>query len=237
MDPVHRLKLAQLLLQLYNQQNDIAIQYQHQQVVRQRRQSRQRRWWCKPWLLRRPAFDQFEHLMVDLVVEDPTPFQNFVKCESAMFQEMVERLTPIISKQDTNYRKTLDPGLKVAITLHYMATGDRSKRLQYVFRVAYNTIYLLIAEVCAAIVETYHEEVILTPTTPENWMVIANNIRQRWQYHHCLGAIDGKHVSIRKPMNGGSYLYNYKNFHLIVLMALVDCDYKFTWVEVDANGT
>ncbi len=190
----------------------------------------------KPWLLRRPAFGQFEHLMVELVVEDPAGFQDFVRCEPAMFQEMVERLTPIISKQDTNYHNALDPGLKVAITLHYMATGDSSKSLQYGFRVAYNTICLLIAEVCAAIVGAFHEEVILTPTTPEVWVVIANHNSQRWQYHHCLGAIDGKHVAIRKPMNCGSYYYNYKNFLLIVLMALVDGDYKFTLVEVGANG-
>ncbi len=102
---------------------------------------------------------------------------------------------------------------------------------------AYNTVCLLIAKVCAAIVEAYHEEAILTPTTPEDWMIIVNNNSRRWQYHHCLGAIDGKHVAIRKPMNGGSYYYNYKNFHSIVLMALVDGDYKFTWVEVGADGT
>ncbi len=131
---------------------------------------------------------------------------------------MVERLTPIISKQDTNYHKALDLGLKVAITLQYMAIGDSSKSLQYGFRVAYNTICLLIAEVCAAIFESYHEEVIQTPTTPEDWMVITNHNSRRWQYHHCLGAIDGKHVVIRKPMNGGSYYYNYKNS--IILMGL-----------------
>ncbi len=44
-------------------------------------------------------------------------------------------------------------------------------------------------------------------------------------------------MAIRKPINGGSYYYNYKNFHSVVLMALVDGDYKFTWVEVGANGT
>ncbi len=137
-----------------------------------------------------------------------------------MFQEMVDRLTPLIYMLNTNYRKVLDPGLKVAIALSYMATGDSSKSLQYGFRVAYNTICLLIAEVTSA----YHEEVIITPTTPDDWMVIANTNSRKWQYHHCLGAIDGKHVAIRKPMNGGSSYYNYKNLHSIVLIALIDGD-------------
>ncbi len=96
MDPVCRLQLAQQFLQLDDQQNDV-VQHQHQQVIRQRRQRRQRSWWCKPWLLRRPAFGQFEKLMIELEVEDPARFQNFVRCEPAMLQEMVERLTPIIS--------------------------------------------------------------------------------------------------------------------------------------------
>ncbi len=173
--------------------------------------------------------------MVELRIEYPAGFQNFIRCEPAMFQEMVDRLTPLISKLDTNYHKALDPGLKVAITLRYMATGDSSKSLQYGFRVPYNTICLLIAEVSSAIVDAYQEEVIVTPTTPDDWMVIANNNSRRWQYHHCLGAIDGKHVAIREPKNAGSY-FNYKNFHSIILMALVDGDYKFTCVEVGANG-
>ncbi len=163
-------------------------------------------------------------------VEDPAGFHSFVRCEPAIFQEMVERLTLIISKQDNNYHKALDPGLKVVIT-----TEDSSKGLQYGFRVTYNTICLLIPEVCAAIVEMYHEEVIQTPTTPEDWMVIANHKSQTWQYHYFLGAIDGKHVAIRKPMNGGFYYYNYKNFHSIILMALVDGDVKFSWVEEGVN--
>ncbi len=120
------IQLAQLLLQLDDKQNDIVVQHQHQQVIRQRRPRWQRRWSCKSWLLRRTGFGQFEHLMLELAAENPAGFQSFVRCEPTMFQEMVERLTSIISKQDTNYRKALDPGLKVAITLHYMATGDCS---------------------------------------------------------------------------------------------------------------
>ncbi len=62
----------------------------------------------------------------------------------------------------------------MAIALRYMATGDSFKSLQYGFHVAYNTICLLIAEVTSAIMDSYHEEVIITPTTPDDWMVIAN---------------------------------------------------------------
>ncbi len=174
--------------------------------------------------------------MMDLKVEDQAAFQNFVRFKPAMFQELFDRLTLLITKSDTNCRKALDPGLKLAITLRYLATGDSSKSLHYGFGVAYNTICLLIPYVCQAIVDDYHEEVIKTSTTPHDWMLVANQMSRRWQYHDCLGPVDGKHVAIWKPMKAGSYYFNYKNFHSIVLMTLVNGDYKFTWVNVGSNG-
>ncbi len=233
--PHHRLWLALQLLQLDGNQNN-EVQQQQQVLRRQRRGARHRRWWCQPWLLIRPAFGQFEQLMVELKVEDPVAFQNFVKLEPAMFQELVDRLTPLITKTDTNCHKALDPGLKLNITLRYLATSDSSKSLQYGFQVVYNTICLLIPYVCQVIVDEYHEEVIKTPTTPQDWMVVVNQISRRWQYHHCLGAIDGKHVAIWKPMKAVSYYFNYKNFHSIVLIALVNGDYRFIWVDVGSYG-
>ncbi len=100
------------------------VQQQQQVLRRQRRAARNRKRWCRPWLLRRPAFGQFEQLMVELKVEDPMAFQNFVRFKPAMVQELVDRLTPLITKTDTNCCKALDPGLKLDITLRYLATGD-----------------------------------------------------------------------------------------------------------------
>jgi hypothetical protein len=67
-------------------------------------------------------------------------------------------------------------------------------------------------------------------------MAIAEKFAQRWDFPRCIGALDGKHVVLRAPVKSGSFFYNYKGIHSIVLLALVDADYKFIMVDVGCNG-
>ena len=53
---------------------------------------------------------------------------------------------------------------------------------------------------------------------------------------HCLGAIDGKHIAMRQLKHSGSLWHNNKGFFRLVLLAICDARYCFSFVDVDEYG-
>jgi len=58
----------------------------------------------------------------------------------------------------------------------------------------------------------------------------------KWNFPNCILGIDGKHVRIRSLNNSGSLFLNYKDFFSIVLLAMVDANYKFVAVDIGSFG-
>ena len=51
---------------------------------------------------------------------------------------------------------------------------------------------------------------IKAPDSEEEWLTIAAELNDKWNFRHCLGAIDRKHVSIQAPTRSESNFFNYK---------------------------
>ena len=179
------LQIHQLIQQ--DQAQDLHDLLQIQRNMRNRRR-RQRSVWVRPWLLRREAFGHYNVLMQELATESESDFINFMRMDPRMFAEVVERVTPRIQRQDTNFRRALEPGLKVAVTLRHFASGQSYRGMAYNWRVAHNTISKFIKEVSDAIVAEYAGEVVVLPATPEEWQVLADQFGARWNFSHAIGA-------------------------------------------------
>lgn len=198
--------------------------------------TRQRRERVKNWLIERPLQSQYYQLMTTLESHDEKSFRNYLRMDPNLFHEINSRIEHRLLKGATNANTPLEPGFKLAATLRFLATGQNYGHVGYDFRVSLSAVCRFIPLVCDAIVQEYQDEVLKLPTTSAEWKKIAEHFWQRWNFPHTIGAIDGKHVAIRAPRNCGSEYFCYKKFYSIILLGVVDADYKFIYVDIGAPG-
>ena len=116
------------------------------------------------------------------------------------------------------------------IILEGFRTSVNRLGLIFEFLLGESTIRKIVKRICKAI-WNLRMEYIPKPSA-EKWLKIAETFQERTNFPNCIGAVDGKHIRIKKPANTGSQFYNYKYYFSIVLMAIADADYKFVAVDI-----
>lgn len=204
-----------------------------QQQIRQRR-----RIWTRKWILRRNHELQGTiHLAhIELRIEDTEYFHRFFRMRGDLFDRLVELVTPYTQRQNTNMRECISPKERLSVTLRFLATGESYRSLEHSTRIPACTISRIIPEMCRVIYEVLRNEYLQIPTTSAEWQKIADNYFELWNVPNCIGAMDGRHIEFKAPLSDGSLYHNYKGSNSIILLALVNANYQFLYVNVGVNG-
>ncbi|XP_044744271.1 uncharacterized protein LOC123306367 [Coccinella septempunctata] len=152
------------------------------------------------------------------------------------FDFLLNLIEKDIERAELPMQNTISAKHRLEITLRFLATGESFRSLMFSTRVHESSISRFVPEVCRAIHKQLRINHLKMPSTTEEWMSISEGFNNLWQFPHCLGALDGRHITFRAPKSEGSYHHNYKGSESIVLLALVDARYRFIYVNLGCNG-
>lgn len=116
-----------------------------------------------------------------------------------------------------------------------MATGESFRSLAFAFRISQSYITRIVRLVLESLSNRLTPILLPTPTK-EDMVEISKDFWKKWNFPNCVGAIDGKHIRIFSPKNSGTLFFNYKDFFSIVLLAIVDANCKFVFVDIGSYG-
>lgn len=188
-------------------------------------------------IYKRRQVEGVQNMLIDRhLMDDDTKFREYFRLTPFLFRKVLDDIENDIEGIASSWiPNPITAYQKLCITLRYLATGETFRSLAFQFRIHHSTIGRIVENCLSSIINRFMTEAIKSPTTASLQQISAD-FYTRWNYPNACGAIDGKHVRIRCPPKGGSAYFNYKNFHSIVLLAIVDAHYKYIAIDVGSYG-
>ncbi|XP_011858353.1 PREDICTED: uncharacterized protein LOC105555915 [Vollenhovia emeryi] len=160
-----------------------------------KRNYRQKRFWVHPLFQLRRYHGFYEAIFPTLSLFGDK-FHDYLRITPTQFEELLLLIGPIIAKQNA-IRESIPTAARLALTMRYLATGDCITSMSYQYLVGMTTACNIIEETCRAIWSCLNEEVLPYPLNTTDWLNIAGEFECQWNFNHCIGAIDGKHINIQ----------------------------------------
>lgn len=98
-------------------------------------------------------------MLIDIQEEPSNTFFNFCRMTSSDFEYLLNKIGPVISRNNTNMRKCIPVQERFAIALRFLASGDSYTSLSYLFKVSIQTISRCVDDVCEALMVELNGEI------------------------------------------------------------------------------
>ena len=152
------------------------------------------------------------------------------------FEHLFSLVGPHLQRTTPKMREPNSTAERLVLTLRFLASGDSQQSLCFLFRISRAAICIILSETCENLWKVLSSSYVCAPSTVLEWKKISKEFFDMWDMPHCIGAIDGKHIAIECPANSGSLYYNYKGFFSLVLLAICDAKYTFTFFDIGSYG-
>ncbi|XP_077514205.1 uncharacterized protein LOC144125014 [Amblyomma americanum] len=151
----------------------------------------------------------------------------------ATFRYEVELLQSVLQRQVTNMRKPITVEKRVAVGLYRLCSSAEDRTIAHLFGIGRSTVNTVSREFCQAVVNNLESTWLDMPRQ------MAEHMRECYAvtgFPQAIGALDGCHFAISPPKKDAADYYNYKGWHSIILLAIVDHQYRFLYLNVGSPG-
>ena len=135
----------------------------------------------------------------------------------------------------------ISPAFRLGTSFYRLARGDHLHKIAEMTRMVTTTVWQIVLEVSMSIVNRLWQPSVmkLFPSNCDEYKECITDFDEIWQFPYCLGAIDSCHIPIKCPVKGierAKEYHNFKNFHSVLLMAIVDAKHRFVWASSGYPG-
>ena len=153
----------------------------------------------------------------------------------ATFEILCGELRPYIQRVNTRFRLSISVEARVAVTVWRLATNVEYRTIAELFGLGRSTVGEIVLETCEVIAKQLLPKYVRVPNH-DRLREIVDGFCLRWGFPQTLGAIDGTHIPIIKPLDSAADYYNRKGYYSVLMQALVDFRGRFMNVNIGWPG-
>ncbi|CAF2084705.1 unnamed protein product [Rotaria magnacalcarata] len=163
-------------------------------------------------------------------------FKENFRIERQTFSSLLQQLQPHIQKSDTNYRAAIPIDKRLACALYALGSSSESRTVGHLFGIGKSTASEILHDICSVLIGLFFHRLVKFPNTDLEIQETINGFSTKYGHSLCVGALDGSHIAIKPPLGQEIDYFNYKKHHSVILLATVNSDLLFTYVNIGAPG-
>ena len=151
------------------------------------------------------------------------------------FVQLCGELQPYLQRNVTNWRMPLPLDVQAAVTIWRLATNIEYRTIAALFGLGISTVCEVVHRTCHTISRHLLPQYIKLPSE-QRLREIVEEFETLWGFPQVVGAVDGTHIPILKPIECPSDYYNWKECYSILVHSIVDSQGLFIDVNIRWSG-